>query len=284
MEKYWILFVVLYSVFKSARDGMKKAALKRNTSLEILFFYTLIGFILIIPFSKNVFSLEPRYYYYIAIKSLVVGSAWLFAFKALQNMSVSHYGIMDLYSVLFSTLLGVSILGETMTVPRVLGLILVVIGLLLVNRRNHANEKKLSATVLFAALASCFLNAISGTMDKILMQNVEAGQLQFWFMFYMLIMYSTYILASRTKLNVKTLIKNYWVYIMSIVFVIGDRLLFIANASPYSKVTVMTIIKQSSVLVTILIGWAFFKDKNIRYKAFCALIVLAGIVIATAVR
>lgn len=284
MEKYWILFVVLYSVFKSARDGMKKAALKRNTSLEILFFYTLIGFILIIPFSENVFSLEPRYYFYIAIKSLVVGSAWLFAFKALQNMSVSHYGIMDLSGVLFSTLLGVSILGETMTVPRVLGLILVVIGLLLVNRRNHANEKKLSATVLFAALASCFLNAISGTMDKILMQDIEAGQLQFWFMFYMLIMYSTYILASRTKLNVKTLIKNYWVYIMSIVFVIGDRLLFIANASPYSKVTVMTIIKQSSVLVTILIGWAFFKDKNIRYKAFCALIVLAGIIIATAVR
>ena len=64
---------------------------------------------------------------------------------------------------------------------------------------------------------------------------------------------------------------------MSLSLVVGDRLLFEANASPSSEVTVMTIIKQSSVIVTVLLGWLIYKEKNIAYKLFCCLIVLAGI-------
>ena len=67
---------------------------------------------------------------------------------------------------------------------------------------------------------------------------------------------------------------------MSLSLVFGDRLLFLANASPESQVTVMTVIKQSSVIVTILTGWIFFKEKNILFKLMCALIILCGIFIS----
>lgn len=39
----------------------------------------------------------------------------------------------------------------------------------------------------------------------------------------------------------------------------------------------MTVIKQSSVIVTVLTGWLVFKEKHILYKLMCTLIVLAGI-------
>ena len=55
----WIIYIFIYSILKGTRDGMKKAALKKSTSDEILFFYSLFGFILILPFSQNAFSTPP---------------------------------------------------------------------------------------------------------------------------------------------------------------------------------------------------------------------------------
>jgi len=63
-------------------------------------------------------------------------------------------------------------------------------------------------------------------------------------------------------------------------FVIADRALFIANGMEDSKVTIMTLIKQSSAVVTILSGKFIFHEKNVGYKMFCAAIIVCGIVIA----
>lgn len=42
----------------------------------------------------------------------------------------------------------------------------------------------------------------------------------------------------------------------------------------------MTMIKQSSCIVTILGGKFVFKEKHVGYKILCAVIVVAGIIIA----
>ena len=63
-------------------------------------------------------------------------------------------------------------------------------------------------------------------------------------------------------------------------FVIGDAALFAANGIPGSRVTVMTLIKQSGCFVTIAGGKLFFKEKDIAYRLFCAAIVFAGIILS----
>ena len=67
---------------------------------------------------------------------------------------------------------------------------------------------------------------------------------------------------------------------LALMFVIGDKALFVANGMPESRVTVMTLIKQSGCLVTIIGGKLVFGEKNIRYKLLCAAVVVAGIVVA----
>ena len=78
-----------------------------------------------------------------------------------------------------------------------------------------------------------------------------------------------------------TVKNNYWIALLSALFVIADRALFIANEDPVSQITVMTLIKQSSVLVSVFCGKVFFKEKHILKRAVCAAVVLAGIVVAT---
>ncbi len=280
MKNLWIVFILIYSLLKGSREGMKKAALKKSSSNEILFFYTLVGLVLTIPFSRAAFSLEPIYIFYSFIKAAVVCTAWIFAFAALKNMSVSLYGIMDLSRMIFSTMLGVFVLGESFTVPKAVGVSLVITGLMLVNLKKDASAKGMTLPVLIAALLNCFLNAVSGTMDKVLMQHMQSSQLQFWFMFFMTLIYGAVLLIRKEKISVKCLKYNYWIPLMSISLIVGDKLLFEANANPASEVTLMTVIKQSSVIVTVLTGWLVFKEKHILYKIMCAGIVLAGIFIA----
>ena len=279
-DSLWILFIFIYAFLKGSREGMKKAALKRSSSNEILFFYTLIGFIFTLPFSASAFVLSPLLIFFIFIKSMVVCIAWLCAFAALKKMSVSLYGIMDLARMVFSTFLGVFVLGESFTINKALGVILVLIGLFLVNLKKTTEAKGMTVITLLAALLNCFFNAVSGTMDKILMQYMSSAQLQFWFMLFTTAIYGIIILIKKEKISLSSLKTNYWIPIMSLSLIIGDKLLFEANASPLSQVTLMTIIKQSSVLVTVLTGWVVFKEKHILYKLFCTGIVLLGIFVA----
>ncbi len=281
MDNIWILFIFIYAFLKGSREGMKKAALKKSSSNEILFFYTLVGFLITAPFSwKEAIATEPIYIFYSFIKAAVVCAAWIFAFLAIKKMSVSLYGIMDLSRMVFSTALGVFILGETFTLAKAIGVTLVIIGLLMVNLKKDTSSKGVTFTVLIAALLNCFLNAISGTMDKVLMKSMESSQLQFWFMLFMTVIYGIVLLVRKEKVSVKCLKYNYWIPVMSISLIVGDKLLFEANANPASEVTIMTIIKQSAVIVTVLTGWLIFKEKHILYKMMCAGIVLSGIFIA----
>lgn len=281
MDNLWILFIFIYAFLKGSREGMKKAALKKSSSNEILFFYTLIGFLIVAPFSwKAAFITPPLYIFYSFIKASVVCTAWIFAFLAIKNMSVSLYGIMDLSRMVFSTMLGVFALGEDFTLSKAIGVVLVITGLLLVNLKKDASSKGMTVSVLIAALLNCFLNAVSGTMDKVLMKSMESAQLQFWFMLFMTLIYGVVLIVRKEKISVKCLRYNYWIPVMSISLIVGDKLLFEANANPESQVTLMTIIKQSAVLVTVLTGWIVFKEKHILYKLMCAGIVLSGIFIA----
>lgn len=124
------------------------------------------------------------------------------------------------------------------------------------------------------------MNAVSGTMDKVLMRGMNSSQLQFWYMLFLTAMYGAYLLFSRTKIHWKGTLKNGWIWLMSALFVVADRALFLANGMPGSQVTVMTLLKQSGVLVSILGGYLVFHEKHVGYRLACASLVVAGIVAA----
>ena len=112
------------------------------------------------------------------------------------------------------------------------------------------------------------------------MRDMTSAQLQFWFMFFSTILYGIILIVKREKISLKTLKTNFWIPLMGFLLVLGDRLLFIANGAQNSKVTVMTLLLQVSVVVTIILGRVIYKEKNFLYKLFCAGIVISGIVIA----
>lgn len=286
----WILCTLFYGLAKGAREICKKKALLKNGVMEVLFFYTLLSFVMVVPEVRHAGGLANWQYLLIALKSFVIFIAWMCSFYAIKKLPVSVMGVLDLSRVLFATLMGVIFLHETMGINQIVGLICVAVGLMvlpipniIVARRKKTTPQMevIKPVLVVIALCSCVLNAVSGTMDKYLMTTgMSSGQLQFWYTLFMVIYYGIYILIKKIKIHWKELVKNQWIWIMSILFVLADRALFIANGNPDSRVTIMTLIKQSACLITIIGGKIIFKEKNILYKLCCAGIIVAGIVIS----
>lgn len=298
----WVLLVLIYGILKGARELTKKKAMSINSVMEVLVVYTLISFVMVIPQAPDAGGLEAKYYFLIAVKSFAIFVAWICGFYSLKMLPVSLYGLLDLSRVLFSTFMGVVFLHEALSGFQIAGLCIVCAGLLLLKFKPRflsvQSEKNISDKVetslmhsateyknndrisffIILALISCILNAVSGFMDKILMKEITRSQLQFWYMVFLSAYYLIYILITKTKISAGVL-KNIWVWVMALMFVIGDMALFEANKNPDSRITVMTLIKQSGVIVAILGGKIFFKEKNILYKLFCAAVIIAGICI-----
>lgn len=309
----WVLLVLAYGLIKGMREVLKKKALEKNTTLEVLFLYTLLSFIIVIPEIRGAFNEEASTLVVVAFKSLAIFLAWIFSFNSIRYIPISLYGILDLSRVLFATLFGVLIMKETLGTGQLLGLFLVALGLLLLKAEPHKkkeniDDKKIPAIHVFLLFLSCMLNSVSGILDKVLMTftSISEGHLQFWYMLFLVIYYSIYVVAvivinnkkseklssndnapiavhsaEKTPVfNLKSALKNYWIWLLAILFVIADRCLFIANADPDSKVTVMTLIKQSCCFVTILAGKFIFHEKKILHKFICACIIVAGIIVS----
>ncbi|MCR4728527.1 MAG: EamA family transporter [Lachnospiraceae bacterium] len=295
----WILFVLIYGVLKGVRDIAKKKALTKNGVTEVLFVYTLLAFLFVTPEIPKAGGLAWPEMLLIAFKSFIIFIAFLCSFHAIDKMPVSLYGVLDLSRMLFAMILGVFILGETLGIGQIIGLVLVSGGLLLLKFKPKflfgkpeesapAGKKgislggeRLAVSIVVMAFVSTFLNAVSGILDKIIMRTgkVTSGQLQFWYMLFMVVYYGIYVLITRTKIT-RSVWKNGYVWLISVLFIVADRCLFIANGYAGSRVTVMTLLKQICCVVTIIGGRIIFKEKNIAYKLFCAAVVIAGIVAA----
>ena len=278
----WIIFIILYGILKGSREPIKKNLLKNVNVLTSLFAYTFIGFLMSVPTASGVFDVPLSTFGWILVKSGSIFFAWILSFTVLKRIPVSIYGITDMSRVIFSTLMGVIFLHESLTPKGIVSLFLVVMGLYLANRKTSGSKEPYSMRLIWLLFLSCFLNAISGTLDKYIMSTstITSSSLQFWFMLTLSMMYLTYILIRREKLELKKAVTNPWIYVLSFSLVLGDRLLFIANSDPASQVTVMTLIKQSSAVVTIILGKVLYHEEHMVKKLICAGIILAGIGLA----
>lgn len=289
----WVLLVLLYGILKGAREILKKKALEKNSTIEVLFMYTLLSFVIVLPDMKNAMGLETKFYFYIALKSFVIFLAWMFSFTAIKKMPISLYGVLDLSRVMFATLLGVIVMHEVLTGYQVAGLLFVSTGLFLLKYRpqklwekvtgkgtvNSGREQGVRGVYVIIAFASCMLNALSGLLDKLLMREINSSQLQFWYMLFLVLFYLLYIVFTRTPVHMGSAVRNKWVWMLSVLFVIADRSLFIANGMPGSRITVMTLLKQAGCVVTILAGRYLFKEKDTTHKMVCAAVIIVGIMV-----
>lgn len=275
----WILLTILYAVFVSLDEVFKKKATKTSSVFEVLLAFTTIALFLTCFISKDIFSIDYSYIPMIFLKSTIIVIAWILGLIALNGLQLGVYSIVKTSRIVFSIILSCLILGEKLNLLMVAGIITIIFGLILVSTTATDNSKKKNSyKLIFVFLISCLCSSISAILDKKLLVHVSSGQLQFWFLLFLTVYYWIIMLIKKKKIDYKAF-KNIWVILAAIGLVVGDRLLFMANKIDSSKVIVMTILKQLSIIMSIILGGIIFKEKNVLKKLLYALLILGGVII-----
>ena len=55
----WIFLVLLYGILKGVREIVKKKALEKNSTIEVLFMYTFLSFLIVLLDTKAAMGMEP---------------------------------------------------------------------------------------------------------------------------------------------------------------------------------------------------------------------------------
>lgn len=276
----WIILTILYAFFVSLDEVLKKKAAKINSVYEVLACFTTIALFLTFIITNDIFSINYHFLPIIFIKSTVVVIAWILGLKSLDGLQLSTYGIIKTSRIVFSIILSCILLNEKMNLVTIFGILIIIIGLILVSTTaNNDSKKKNTSKLMLLFLISCLCSSISAIMDKKILLHISSGQLQFWFLLFLTFYYWIIILIKREKINYKILKNNPWIILIAICLVIGDRFLFMANKINSSQVIIMTIIKQLSTIISIILGKIIFKEKNIIKKLLYASLILFGIAI-----
>lgn len=275
----WIILIILYALVIGFYNCTKKKSVKKTDLYEVFAFFSLIAFILVTLTSKDV-GVELKSLYMIFIRTIIIVAGWLLAGYGISKMPISLYAVLMLSKILFTIALSVIILGEKLTITSFIGGVVVLIGLLLVNKKtNNTKKEKVSFKYVLILLLSCLLSSIASILDKQILINVTSSQLQFWFLLFFTLIMWIILLIRNKKIDIKKIKNNYWIPLMALSLVVADKFLFMANEIPESKVTIMTIVRQLSTIEVIILGKIMFNEKKILRKLLCSLIIIVGIII-----
>lgn len=286
----WILYICLYGFLIGFFNVYKKQAVKDSSVLSVLTIYTVTGFLLISWKAAEAFTLSYEYILLILLKSAIIVTSWNLELNAIKDYYISILQPLSAIRVVIAFCASILIFSEPSSWMQFVGILIVGIGIALLNNDKNKNlfitrkvgYKKLNKVVIFF-LISCILSETSAIFDKFALQNITQNQMQWWFMFFdsiFLILITVVVsLIKKKPVITKSDFMNIYAYAVGLILIVADNLLFTGLMDPASKASIAAVLKQITLVVTVLFGGLMFKEPNLKERLYVLAIILCGIII-----
>ena len=287
----WLALAFLSAALLGLYDTSKKAALKNNAVIPVLFlntvFSTLIfSKVIISSFSGATASFAEigilKAHLLIMAKSCIVLTSWIFGYFGLKHLPITIVGPINATRPILVLLGAMLIFGERLNAWQWGGVILSLFSLLMLSRSSKKENINFAHNnwIWFIA-AAAFTGACSGLYDKYIMQKMEPSFVQGWYNFYQMLMMGIVMLSlwlpNRHK---STPFRWSWaIPLISIFISAADYAYFSALRQPDSMISVVSLVRRSSVIVSFLCGALIFKERNLKAKALDLAMILIGMVL-----
>lgn len=277
----WLYMVIISGILLGFWDLTKKKALKSISVLNVLSLYSLFCFIFISFEFKNAIQVTPYLIFVIFIKCIIVFFSWGLSFTAIKHLPISVIAPFDTLNPLFSIILGIIILNERLGIVQAVGIAIMLISYYFISRVGSKEVVNiLKNKYFYFMIFSALLNAVSATIDKIALKKINSGQMQFWFSFFMTVLYLAALLFNYLKDKENFKLKfNFYIPLMSLLLLVSDRIYFNAVNIPSSQISIIMPVRKISIFVSVIIGGLIFKEKNIREKFWYICILVTGIIL-----
>ena len=298
---YWLILAFLSAALLGCYDSFKKQALKENAVIPVLFLNTLFSSLIFLPFivlSSNsnvldgsIFHVASGGWYahkYIVLKSLIVLSSWLLGYFGMKHLPLTIVGPINATRPVMVLVGALLVFGERLNGWQWLGVLLAVASFLLLSQsgKKEGIDFKHNRWI-WMIVASAVMGAISGLYDKYLMAPVSDGGLgldrmmvQSWYNIYQtFMMLAMLVLLWWPKHHETTPFHWVWSIIgVSVFLSTADFMYFYSLSLPDAMISIVSMIRRGSVVVSFLFGALFFHEKNLKAKAVDLALVLLGMI------
>ncbi len=273
----WVWFSVCSAVLLGFYDVAKKQALKNNAVLWILLCATGLSALFLCPF-LSAGSLEDHLS--LMLKAVLVSSSWVSGLIALNLLPLTTASTIKASRPMFVVIFSIILFGERLSLPQWGGVALVMVSLLLLSRASSREGIHFTSDRGIAwMVVSVLTGSASALYDKHILSHLQPLFVQSWANVYITVLLALLLLFKylRDKGSVEKFRPDWRLLLIAVLITVSDALYFFAVKEEGALLSVISMIRRSSVLITFLFGAVVFREHNIRDKAIDLVILLAGV-------
>ena len=273
----WLWMSVCSALLLGVYDVAKKQALKRNGVYWILVSATALTAVFLSPFLSHGSLMD---HLSLVLKAVLVSTSWVSGLYALKHLPLTTVSTIKASRPMFVVIFSILLFGERLNLLQWLGVALVMAALFLSSRpKRHDTDKETSAKGMTCMVISVLSGSASALYDKYILQHLEPLFVQSWTNIYITVLLAAVMLvqylADRQKFE-----PFHWdwrIPLIAVLITVSDMLYFHSVKDPDALLSVISMIRRSSVLITFLFGALMFKEGHIKDKALDMALMMAGL-------
>jgi drug/metabolite transporter (DMT)-like permease len=297
----WLILAFMSATLLGCYDTIKKVALHENAVIPVLFFNTLFSSLIFLPFivlSQTTETLDGSIFYvasggweahkYVVLKAVLVLSSWLLGYFGMKHLPLTIVGPINATRPVMVLVGALLVFGERLNGWQWAGVALACVSYLLLRKSGKKEGIDFRHNRwIWMIVGAAALGAVSGLYDKYLMAPVESGGVglnrmlvQSWYNIYQCFMMLVMLLCLWWPKRSKTTPFHWrWAIIgVSVFLSTADFLYFYSLSNPDAMISIVSMIRRGSVIVSFLFGALFFHEKNLKAKALDLVLMLLGMV------
>ena len=286
----WTAWIVASSFFLALYDLAKKASVRENAVLPVLLCSTCCGCAAFVAgvavcgkLPDVIATTNGQSLALAAIKSVIVATSWVFTFCALRTLPITIATPIRASAPALVFVAAFFLYGEIPTWVQGVGMLAVFGGYWAFSwAGRHEGIDFFRNRAVWCAIAGACFSALSSIWDKYVFQVAAAPveTVQFFFQVGLVVVYALILCGQRIlRLGHDRFEFRWTIPCVGILLAAADWLYFRGLAIPDVPISVGSLLRRFSVVITFVLGARFFHEKNLKRKALALAAILAGVVL-----
>ena len=286
----WTAWILLSSLVLALYDLAKKASVRENAVLPVLLCSTCFGCAAFVAglaacgqLSEALSAASGRALGLAAIKSVIVATSWVFTFYALRTLPITIATPIRASAPALVFVAAFFLYGEIPSWVQAIGMLAVFGGYFAFSwAGRYEGIDFFRNKAVWSAIAGACFSALSSIWDKYVFQVAAAPveTVQLFFQIGLVIVYAV-ILSGQIvlKLPYDRFEFRLTIPFVGILLAMADWLYFKGLAVPDAPISVGSLLRRFSVVITFVLGARFFRETNLKRKALALAAILVGVIL-----
>lgn len=280
VKMMWIVVAFGSAFFAGVTSILAKCGIRKTDStvatairtIVVLIFSWLMVFV--VGSQKQIGRIEGKTLLFLVLSGLATGASWLCYFKALQLGDINKVVPIDKSSTILTILLAFLFLHEAVSLPKIIGVVLIAIGTFLMIEKRDVNpgQAKGKGWLLYAVGAAVFAS-LTSILGKVGISGVESNLGTAIRTVVVLAMSWVMVFATGKQKTVRNIPKKELGFICLSGLATGASWLCYYRALQDGLASVVVPIDKLSILVTILFSYLVFQER-LSKRAFAGLLAI----------